>query len=295
MANQGPNSCGSEFFVVLASTLRYPGENMIFGEIIKGARVCDAIGNVQTDSEGRPTTPVTIHSVTINRGGVSFDENAQNLPQIIGLSPQMVRSPASMRLGFRQPPGSLAYCRMSPDFEWWTDQKRYLDAKTPAQHKWDLDVDITDQPRYFFATSMVQYSPDAVMPRSLNGKSLSLQMISQDGSFADEAIIHFNRSGGGTANFTTGGETTFTSHQWDATGYGGNLHLVTKGVTETSKIVNGRPTTVSIHFTYTLDARLGLDTSDTTKIDGRNRTNFKVTIGGNTSEKDVAGTFTMSR
>jgi len=64
MANSGPDTNGSQFFIMLAD---YPlGHNYtIFGKVIKGQEVVDEIGSLQTDSNDRPITPIKIDSVTI--------------------------------------------------------------------------------------------------------------------------------------------------------------------------------------------------------------------------------------
>lgn len=64
MANSGPNTNGSQFFIMAAD---YPLDHnyTIFGKVVAGQEVVDAINNVPTDSNDRPLTPVKILSVTV--------------------------------------------------------------------------------------------------------------------------------------------------------------------------------------------------------------------------------------
>jgi peptidyl-prolyl cis-trans isomerase A (cyclophilin A) len=68
MANSGPNSNGSQFFIT-TSRENFPehlnGKHTIFGEVIAGYEVAIAISQVRTGRQNRPSDPVTIESVQI--------------------------------------------------------------------------------------------------------------------------------------------------------------------------------------------------------------------------------------
>ncbi len=65
MANAGPNTGSSQFFINLVDNNYLDEQHPVFGEVIAGMSVVDAIGKVQTDENDRPVEPVTIISAEL--------------------------------------------------------------------------------------------------------------------------------------------------------------------------------------------------------------------------------------
>jgi cyclophilin family peptidyl-prolyl cis-trans isomerase len=66
MANAGPNTNGSQFFIISGqSGCTLPPLYSLFGQVVKGLDVVEKMQNVETDGRDRPRTDVVINSVTI--------------------------------------------------------------------------------------------------------------------------------------------------------------------------------------------------------------------------------------
>jgi peptidyl-prolyl cis-trans isomerase A (cyclophilin A) len=67
MANAGPNTNGSQFFITVAATDWLTGKHTIFGEVVEGQNIVEKISKVARNGQDKPHKPVVVESLVIER------------------------------------------------------------------------------------------------------------------------------------------------------------------------------------------------------------------------------------
>ena len=105
MANSGPDSNGSQFFVL--ATNSWPSLNggyTVFGQLFGGSNVVSAINHVATDANSKPLTNVDINSVRINTNGAAaanfYTIDAHGLAMVTNLTLKIAKSGTNSSLVF---------------------------------------------------------------------------------------------------------------------------------------------------------------------------------------------------
>ena len=124
MANAGPNSNGSQFYVTVVPRLALDGFYSVFGEVVEGIEVVRKINEVPVDAGKKPVNPVVIQSLRILRRGsaaTAFDPAAisPTLPAVGAVDSQLDVVGAELQLSYPARTNTLYHPLLTADFATW--------------------------------------------------------------------------------------------------------------------------------------------------------------------------------
>jgi cyclophilin family peptidyl-prolyl cis-trans isomerase len=224
MANSGPDSNGSQFFILATNT--WPSLNngyTIFGQLFGGSNVVHAINLVPADANGKPLTNVYINTVNIRRVGTAanaFDINAQGLPLITNLNLRIGQVGTNVSLVFSNRLYADNRLYASSNLLEWAANELGIETASPVSN---TNFQPILAPAEFFLAAQVQYASSTFAPKALFGKTLT--MFYTSGVIATNVIV-FDNAGGGTytmSGFTPG---TVITYYWNQLPYNGYIPLI---------------------------------------------------------------------
>lgn len=198
MANSGPDSNGSQFFLTVGPAAFLDDRHSVFGKLYGGSNVVYAISRVATNSASKPLTNVVLHQVVIRRIGAAaqaFNLATNGLPVVTNLPLFAAKSGALMSISFSNRLNADNRIYASSNLLFWSGTK--LGIETAAGFGTQLTVNLTG-PSGFYRMSQIQYPPTLYTPRSILNRNFTLNFTS---GISGAMAVSFDNSGIGFYNY----------------------------------------------------------------------------------------------
>jgi peptidyl-prolyl cis-trans isomerase A (cyclophilin A) len=222
MANSGPDSNGSQYFITVSAQPHLDDVHTVFGRLYGGSNIVYAINHVATDANNKPLTNVVLHSVTIRRIGAAalgFDITTNGLPEVTSLQASIARAGTNLSLTFSNRVNTDNRLYISTNLANWTGSSLGIETSSSLTNTLFLNV---VAPRQFFRLAQVQYPPTLYVPRNLFGRTFTLNFSGGNGTFA----FNFDALGGGTYSWTLGSPGAIAGYYWIQDPYRGRLRPI---------------------------------------------------------------------
>jgi cyclophilin family peptidyl-prolyl cis-trans isomerase len=188
MANSGPDTNGSQFFVTLGATSWLDDKHSVFGSIVDGLDVVQAVGAVSVDGSDRPLTDVVIDSVVITRVGTAalgFDASAQALPTVEATDLALALDGAGFEATYTQQGNRQYFTSTSTDLINWSSLQsspllREVDAAGATALSLEGVFDTATEPKGFLQQAVVHYPDPILSPPDALNKELILNLSADD-------------------------------------------------------------------------------------------------------------------
>ena len=223
MANSGPDSSGSQYFVTVSPQPGLNDVHTIFGKLYGGSNVVFTISSVATDGNNKPLTNVVINSLNIRRVGTaatSFDITAQGLPLVTNLNLKIAKSGANVSLTFSNKLFADNRLYASSNLFSWTANQLGIETGTPISN---TNLQSAAAPSQFFRAAQIQYPSSTFAPKNVFGRTLTLFYTS---GIIGTNIHSFDSAGTGTYTFTGYPAGTITSYSWNQSPFNGLIPLI---------------------------------------------------------------------
>lgn len=222
MANSGVNSGGAQFFITVTnSTPWLDNQHAVFGWLLTnggGSNVVYSISRVATDpnNNNKPWTNVVITNIVIRRVGTAasnFNILTQPLPTMQKVATKITKNGQEAVISFTNV--LYAHNRLFESDNltnrYWTNNDLTFDVTTPVLSS---VTRTPDGSRRFFTLTRAQYPSSTWTPRSITGRTLTLNYTNSDASIRETNRVIFTTSTNGTYVSSSSGSGSVTGYDW---------------------------------------------------------------------------------
>lgn len=223
MANSGPDSNGSQYFITVSPQPQLNDVHTIFGRLYGGSNVVSAINRVVTDANFRPLTNVVVNSIKIQRIGtaaIGFDIATNGLPLVTNLNLKIASAGTNVSLSFSNKLYADNRLYASSNLVGWTANQLGIETAAPVNH---TNLQSIFAPAQFFRAAQIQYVSNTFAPKNVFGRTLAMRYT--NGIIATNVVV-FDALGGGTYNVTGYTPGVVTSYSWIQLPYNGYIPLI---------------------------------------------------------------------
>jgi peptidyl-prolyl cis-trans isomerase A (cyclophilin A) len=264
MANSGPNTDGSQFFVTSADVAGWDGSYTVFGHVVSGMPVVASIAAVPVQGSGaRPVVDVRLHAVGIRRVGAAaeaFDVGAQELPTYEFAPIRLFRADgvAQLEIELATQTKPLKLGESVDAFEWETqDLPSPTDLSSPTDLVYEGPDDVLtgtmgDVDRYFAYSTRLRYPQPVASPASNRGRTFTFWWEGYDLKY--EATFNASNLVAGSAWVTDGtnppaARVVFVGDAWTRSAYSARLTFMDDLAREYSYSLGFTPGQATNRFT----------------------------------------------